>query len=283
MSESTLPYLEKIAKAIDKMNSDGSKKQSEALQSISKNIGTYNVTSQTVNMGTQENTKEIADAVKKGLITEVIEGQGSSAHEVEKGILDVMKEAFVQVFREAMFTVVGTGSSAQEVSIFKVISDTLSDIKTAQQGIEAALSGTGSAGSISSQLSAIETTLGTMDTSLGTMNTAIGTMNTTIGNVGTDVGNIKSDVAAIKSQTDDLESSIGQFTSGDTDSVRTKLTQIKSTADSINTKLADIKDYTRDTDTNTDAINSRMKDYFYPASSRGTVQELLYDIKGNTQ
>ena len=64
-------------------------------------------------MGTQENTKEIADAVKKGLITEVIEGQGSSAHEVEKSLLEVMKEAFVEVFREAMFTVVGTGSSAQ--------------------------------------------------------------------------------------------------------------------------------------------------------------------------
>ena len=199
MSESTLPYLEKIAKAIDKMNSDGSKKQSEALQSISKEIGTYNVTSQTVNMGTSENTKEIADAVKLGLVTEVTEEQGGQQVQVEKGILDVMKEAFVQVFREAMFTVVGEGSAAHEESVFKVMKDeiveaigeintTLDGIKDAEEEIADALTGSGGSGGIVAQINDISQGVQNTNNSIGTWSTGDATVLSRLYNLQSSLG-----------------------------------------------------------------------------------------------
>lgn len=156
MSESTLPYLKEIADSVKRLNSDGNRKQSEALQNINKTIGTYNVKNESLIIGGNENTEAIAEAVKTGLVEEVIEGEGSQAHPVEKSVFDIMKDAFVQVFREAMFSVVGEGSAAHEESIFQQIKDTLADIKTAQQTIATALAGSGGTG-LSAQIAQIVT------------------------------------------------------------------------------------------------------------------------------
>lgn len=189
MSESTLPYLKEIADSVKRLNSDGNRKQSEALQNINKTIGTYNVKNESLIIGGNENTEAIAEAVKTGLVEEVIEGEGSQAHPVEKSVFDIMKEAFVQVFREAMFSVVGEGSAAHEESIFQQIKDTLADIRTAQQTIATALAGSGGSG-LSAQVTQIRDAL--IDTS--DPNNPVNR----IDNMATIVDNQGSDITAIK-------------------------------------------------------------------------------------
>lgn len=204
MSESTLPYLKEIADSVKRLNSDGNRKQSEALQNINKTIGTYNVKNESLIIGGNENTEAIAEAVKTGLVEEVIEGEGSQAHPVEKSVFDVMKEAFVQVFREAMFSVVGEGSAAHEESIFQQIKDTLADIKTAQQTIATALAGSGGSG-LSAQVGQIVNALIDNSNPNAPVN-RIDTMTTVVNGQGSNIAAIKTALyPAASGQPDTIE------------------------------------------------------------------------------
>lgn len=232
MDNASLPYLSRIANAVEKLTGGGgANAQAAALAAIAKSISVSVNSESTINTEGNKNTAAIAEHLDKGLLTSVQDGsstiiksllellrtalvdelhadmtvtvqeqQGGQTVNVEKSVFEVMKDQIVKAIHDELTTTIEINNTPTEVNIAYL----LSGIMTANQAIATALSGLGTA------LTSIQTnTANTAARLLDGNNTPAGSILAQIqGNTGstyTDVHTITGDIHDTNGIKDDIE------------------------------------------------------------------------------
>ena len=207
MDNAALPYLSKIANALEKLTGGGSaKNQGDALAAIAKSINVSANSESVINTEGNANTKAIGEKLDKGLLT--TEQVGSSA--VVKSLLELLRTAVVSELHSRFSVTVTENNATVEKSLAQLINEQ-------------------------------NTILSSMVTALSTMGQTISGINTNVSRIQSSIGNlISTDARDIMHRLGDIETSVGNAAIY-AHTIEQDLSPSYESIDNISKKLKDIR------------------------------------------